>query len=393
MSRKKIFSVQNLSLLLLILASAAAYVLVKTRPVAQRRPMSAMIPVVLTTGFEPVTTSITVRCMGTVIADAEAALEAEVSGRITAVHPDLLEGRRVKKGDLLIALDDRDYELAIERAAAALLRAESTLRIEEGSQAVAKHEMELIGKESLLDPAYQDLMLRVPQLKAAQAEVGTARAHLAAARLNLERTRIRAPFDAVILEVNGREGDLARPGKPLVKLAASNRFFVRTSLPVSALDAFPPEEGKRYTARMVSIDGAVREGYLHQLLPDLSAQGRMARLLVSIEDPLNPENGRPLLLNESVRVELNGRSVDEVCLIERRYLRDGPSVWMLDPQEKLRICPAVMVQGYDDHVLVKMDLPPEALTQGWQMVASDIPAPVQGMQLRVHKEEHGEAVR
>jgi hypothetical protein len=44
-------------------------------------------------------------------------------------------------------------------------------------------------------------------------------------------------------------------------------------------------------------------------------------------------------------------------------------------------------------VLVKMDLPPEALTQGWQMIASDIPAPVQGMQLRVQPEDHKEAVR
>lgn len=389
MNLKKLFSKRLAGILLVLLASVAAVILVKTRPVAQRRPMSSMIPVVLATGLQPMTTSVTVRCMGTVIADVEAALEAQVSGRITDVHPELLEGTLVRQGEVLITIDASDYVLAVERAAAALLRAESSLRSEEGSQAVAKHEMELIRGGAEVDPAYQDLMLRVPQLKAAQADVETARVNLAAAQLDLERTQIKAPFDAVILAVSGREGDIARPGRTLLRLAASNRFFVRASVPVDTLGAFPPGD-KRYTARVVLIDGGVREGVLHQLLPDLSAQGRMARLLVSVEQPLAPGSGRPLLLNEYVRLELDGREVDEVFLIDRRYLRDGESVWMLDEEERLRICPAVAVQGYDDHMLVQIDLPPDFSARGWQMIISGIPAPVEGMQVRLYADREEE---
>jgi len=327
---------------------------------------------------------VVVQCMGTVIADREASLEAEVNGRITEISPGLIEGSLVSQGDVLITIDPRDYELAVDEARAALQRAESNLRLEEGSQAVSKHEMELIGAGTKVDPAYQDLMLRKPQLKAAQADINTAKANRDAAQLKLDRTQIRAPFDAVVQAVNVSAGDFARSGKPLLKLVARDRLFVRASLPVGSLELFPDLGNTKYPVRITLADGAVRAGLLYKLLPDLSEGGRMARVLIAVDRPFDGEASRSLLLDEFVRVEITGREVENVCLIDRTTLRDGSVIWMIDPVERLHVCPAELVQGYTDQVLVRA-----AFSNDWKLITSDIPAPVDGMQLRIYSEKEG----
>ncbi|MCU0858559.1 MAG: efflux RND transporter periplasmic adaptor subunit [Pontiellaceae bacterium] len=380
MNKERLLKVIGPALLMAALLMAAVFML--TTPEAEQEDVPSIVPVVEWVELQPVTTAIVVQCMGTVIADREAGLEAEVSGRITGVQDGLVEGSRVRQGDVLITIDPRDYELALEEARAALQRAESSLRLEEGSQAVSKHEMDLIGAGTEVDAAYQDLMLRKPQLQTAQANVTTAKANLAAAQLKLDRTQIRAPFDAWVQAVNVSEGDMARSGKILVKLVALDRLFVRASLPVSSLAQFPAFGHVTYPARITLADGVVCEGSLHQMLPDLSDAGRMARVLIEIFS--NAEVLRPLLLGEVATVEISGQKVYGVCLIDRTYLRDGPVLWMMSPDERLHVCPAELVQGYADTVLVR-----SAFSNDWKLITSDIPAPVDGMQLRVFNGKEG----
>lgn len=363
---------------LLTAGVVAAVILAKTKPQAQRQKMSAMIPVVETAELTTVRVPVTVNCMGTVIADREVSLQAEVSGQVVSVMTGLVEGALVRKGDVLLTIDPRDYMQAAAQAEALLHSAQSSLRLEEGGQAVALHEMELIGKEIPVDDAYQDLMLRVPQMQAARSAVESAQAALTKARLNLERTEIIAPFDAVVKAVNVDVGDYAVPSKVLAELVAADRYFVRASLPVGSLGLFPGIGETDFAADVVLTDGAARNGSLYKLLPDLSGQGRMARVLIAVENPRDPEYGRPMLLGEAVRVTLTGKTVDGVCLIDRSHLRDGSVVWMIDPDHKLHILPAETVQGYADRVLVRV-----VFSNDWKLVTSDIPAPVENMQLNV----------
>jgi len=370
--------------LLIVGAIVVAVVLVKMKPKAERKAMSSMIPVVELIDLIPVSTSTVVQCMGMVIADRETSLEAEVSGRITAVHPGLVEGGLVSQGDVLITMDSRDYELAVDEARAALQRAESSLRLEEGSQAVSQHEMALIGADTQIDPAYQDLMLRKPQLQTAQANVDSARANLAAAQLKLDRTQICAPFDAVVQAVSVSEGDTARSGKMLVKLVARDRLFIRASLPVSSLSEFPNLGDVSYPAQMIFADGVKCGGTLHKILPDLSEGGRMARVLIAVNRPFDGETVRPLLLDEMASVEIAGRTVENVFLMDRSSLRDGSVLWMMAPDERVRICPAELVQGYADDVLVR-----SVFSNDWKLIISDLPAPVDGMKVRVYAAPEG----
>lgn len=375
--KKRIYA--GACVLLLFAGVLGAGILVRTRPQPQRQRMPSMLPVVEVAGVSPVSTSVTIRCLGTVRADREVALQAEVGGKVVAARDGLVEGAVVREGDLLLSIDPVNYELAVAQAEASLHTAESSLRMEEGRQSAARHERSLIGQDTQLDIAYDDLMLREPQLKTARAAVDTARALLEKARQDLNRTQIRAPFDGVIRQVDAHAGDVAMAGRTLLRIAAVDRFFVQASLPISALSFFDAIGETEYPAEVILPCGNMRRGTLYRLLPDLSAQGRMARVLVAVERPWD-EGARPLLLGEVVRVNLSGRPVDGAYRIERSALRDGPALWMLDGSQRLRMIPAEVIQGYDDDALVHAEFPPD-----WKLVVSDISAPVEGMKLQVQE--------
>jgi RND family efflux transporter MFP subunit len=285
----------------------------------------------------------------------------------------LIEGERISKGDVLIEIEAADYELALAKAEATLLTAQSKLRIEQGQQDVVRKELELMGDDK--SDAYRDLTLREPQLKSAEAEVKSAQLAVESAKLNLDRTKIRAPFDAVVVSRTADVGDYAQNTK-LAELASIDRYYIRASIPLSALEPLPEIGTTPYPAEVILSDGSVRTAQTSKLLPGLTEKGRMARILLTVEDPYDSK-GRPLLLNEYVRVHIAGETVEGAALLPRKYLRDGNLVWAIDNENKLSILPAEVLQGYADDVLVRIQGPSKL-----EVVTTDLPAAVDGMQLR-----------
>ncbi|MDF7801914.1 efflux RND transporter periplasmic adaptor subunit [Pontiellaceae bacterium B1224] len=362
--------------LLLLGSIFGAIVFVKTKPVAERRRgMSSMISVVETMPLTIANRPLQVDCLGTVIPDKQATLQAEVTGRIVAVADNLVEGNHVKKGDILVEIESADYELALALAEANLLTAQSDLRIEEGQQDVVRNELDLMDSEQTEN--YRDLLLREPQLKSAQAAVKSAELAVESAQLDLERTKIRAPFDAVIVSSDADIGDYAQSSTTLIELAATDRYFIRASVALSALDSLPMLGRQTYSAEVILSDGSTRPAQTHRLLPDLSETGRMARILLAVNSPYADGESRPLLLDEVVRVSITGEMVENATLIPRKYLRDGNVVWTIDADNKLHVLPAELLQGYTDEVLIRIDT-----ENGMELITSDLISSVDGMQLR-----------
>jgi len=376
MKKNKRFSAVLIGVGLLVIGIVGAIAFVKTKPQAKRNSsMSSMVPVIETVQLSVSSLPRIVEGLGTVIADKLATMQSEVSGRIVAVSDTLVEGGRVRNGEVLIEIEASDYQLALAKAEASLLDAQSNLRLEEGNQAVARHEMTLIGED--VDEAYKDLMLREPQLKSAQAAVKSAQATLDSARLDLERTEIKAPFDAVIVSVDADVGDYAQPSTKLVELAATDRYFIQASVPLSSLEPLPMLGETPYSVAVTLSDQTTRAAQTYKLLPDLTETGRMAQLLLTVDHPYDSAESRPLLLNEVVRFRVQGEMAEGVSLIPRTQLRDGDVIWMIDGENKLRIIPADVLQGYADEVLVRIEG-----SEGMEVVTTDIAAAVEGMQLR-----------
>src|SRR5690606_18073524 len=102
-------------------------------------------------------------------------------------------------------------------------KAESDLKLEHGRQEIAKQEWELIGDGRPASEA--DLPLRKPQLDSAKWNLDAAESSLKRARLNLSRTSIRAPMDAVVVSEQVERGQVVAPGFQIGSLMGVEQFW------------------------------------------------------------------------------------------------------------------------------------------------------------------------
>lgn len=359
----------------------------RNKPRTVRQPPAPQVPVVEILRLCPTNERVVIEAMGLAIPAREVRLQPEVSGRIVHVHPQLVEGGIIREGEVLVRIEDRTYRAAQARAQAALKTAQSSYRIEEGQQQLAKEDWALMQQLAPEMAADQALALREPQRDSAQAAVESAQAALDEATFNLEHTVITAPFDAAVVSADAEIGARAAPGTVLAHLVGTKAGWVRASIPVDQLEwlQFRGGPGGRGSAAVIYLQGGQdRQGEVIRRLPDLELNARMARILVEVKDPLALEHGQaaPLLLNDYVRLAIEGAELKEVYDIPRKALRDGHEIWLMDGQGTLRMHPITLVWGNREHVAVRASLPPEP-----QLIISELAAPVEGMAIRAQGAE------
>lgn len=377
---------------LLVLAGclALAAALLATGPKAARAPRPKQARLVEVTPAEVRSERTVVEAMGMAMPAREIALESEVAGRVVEVSPDFAPGGRFAEGAVMLRLDPRDYELTVRQRESDLARARAGLQLEQGNQSIARQEFEVLG-EAIRDED-RDLVLRKPQLDSAQAMVAAAEAALGEARLALGRATLRAPFDAMVRMRAVELGARVAPGAPVATLVDTSAYWVELSLPVSQLRfvSLPGPKGEPGSPVRISDPsawgpGVAREGRVIRLLGDIEPEGRMARLLVEVPDPLAllPENaGEPaLLVGAYVRGEIEGAPLDGVVSLDRALLRDGDRVWVMNEKHELEIRQVEVTFRGNEHVLVSSGLAP-----GERIVVSELSAPVEGMLLRTADE-------
>ena len=152
---------------------------------------------------------------------------AHGGGQIVAVSDSFREGGFFDQGDELLRIDPRDYEIAVTVAEAELASAKAALAEEQARARIAERDWQQFGGDR---SAASRTMLREPQLAAAQAAVKAAAAQLARARLDLERTRITAPYAGRVLEQNVDIGQYVTTGTELARIYATDYAEVRLPL-------------------------------------------------------------------------------------------------------------------------------------------------------------------
>ncbi|MFO8074347.1 MAG: efflux RND transporter periplasmic adaptor subunit [Polyangia bacterium] len=331
----------------------------------------------------------TIGSMGVVVPAREVTVVLQVSGRAVEVSPDLVPGGRVREGQLLARIDPRDYDLAIRQQRAAVTSAEMELATERARKEVAEREWSLIADELRPSEEGRKLALREIQIETAEAALDSARSGLDQARLARSRTAVRAPFDAVVIEEMVDEGQVLGPSSKVATLVDSTRFWVRATVPMDRLPwiSLPDEDGEGGSRVLVSQrvgpgDVVERRGRVVRLLGDLDELGKMARLLIEVSDPLGPEGGGgaelPLLLGAYVNAEIEGPELKDVVSVPRTALRDRDRLWIKRDGE-LAIETIEVVWTTEQRVFVRGDV-----SVGEQVVTSRIPAPVEGMPLKVN---------
>jgi RND family efflux transporter MFP subunit len=369
---------------LAILAAAAqiSWTLYFSAPVAERQARPRVPRLVEVVEVHPVTQGPMIEAWGEVTASRTLSLRPEVGGTVVELSDNLTPGSLVSRGDVLIRLDDRELTHAVARADAEMRQIEARISIEEGQHERARRDLERL--PAGLTDSQRNLVLRIPQMEALQAELAAAEAAREQALVALSHTVIRAPFDAVVISEQVAAGAALSPGVEAAVLVATDRFDVLLAVPVAALDWINPQAGQilRLTQPGVWPEGSFREGRVERLTAGLRATGRMAELVVTIEDPLArlPENrGKPrLLLGSFLRAVGEGRKVADAVALDRAYLRDNDTVWVMAPDGMLEIRPVEVGWRGAEQVLISGGLAP-----GDRVVTTPLAVVAPGMELRV----------
>jgi RND family efflux transporter MFP subunit len=381
-----------LPLAVLFAGGKATLHLVETAPKAERRSSSTRNARLVEVRPAIVSSESTlVQANGTVKPARMIQLQPRVSGEVIEVSNELIPGGLFREEDLILRIDPTDYELIVRQRAGELANAESTYQLELGNQSIAQREYELLG-ESILEED-RDLVLRQPQLRTVEAAIDIAKAVLEKAKIDLERTTIRAPFNAMVESYDIDLGAQVATSTSLATLVGTDEYWIELSVPVDDLKWIRiPRAANDGLGSLVRLyneaawgPGVYRTGRVTRLAGSLEVEARMARLIVSVPDPLGLEMehaGAPrLLINAYVNVEIEGRVLENVISVPRRLLRDGDTVWILNDENRLDIRPVTVVFRGRNGILLS-----GGIAKGERIVITDLAAPVAGMPLRTEND-------
>lgn len=382
---------------ILIAGIAITTLIFSTEPEAKTEGASietAMLVDVITVkvgSYEP-----TISATGTVQPVEDITLSPLVSGQIINRDPAFTPGGFVKKNQPLLQIDPSDYRNTLELRKSELLQSKTTLDTEMGRQQIAEQDLMLITNDSLfkdnpLSADERQLILRQPQLNAVKATIVGAKASVDQAQLNLERTTIRAPFDAHILSQNVTAGSQVGPGDDLGRLVGTEYYWVTATVPVSKLQwlHFPENDKDRGSEVLIKNSTAwpeeqYREGYLDKEIGALDGQTRLARVLVKVADPLAKNTdleGKPkLMIGTFVEVDIQANKLDNVVRLSRDYIRSNATVWVMK-EGKLEIREVDIVLTDNDYAYIR-----KGLEKGEQIVITDLSTVSNGIGLRTRSE-------
>lgn len=270
---------------------------------------------------------IKVRRTGQVQASLVSQLVSRANGQIVWVSDSFTTGASFQSEDLLVQLDDSEYrnEVAIQQAA--LTEALQALEEENAQVEQALQAWKISGRSG--EP--NDRVKRVPQLKAAQAKVKSARASLRRANENLQKTKITAPFDGQIVSTSANLGQYINTGSALAQLKSTQPPELRIAInqrEVNYIDL--PNSGQQGALiRLLKTDNHSDQdqgditGQINHVETELNAATQQLIALAQLDRHIS------LLPGQYVQSEIMGRELKDVLVIPNSAIYQGSYVYLV----------------------------------------------------------------
>ncbi|MGJ8691011.1 MAG: efflux RND transporter periplasmic adaptor subunit [Thalassotalea sp.] len=314
-----------------------------------------------------------VKSHGVVKAKFETELVAQVSGELIELSADFVRGAFVKKGQVLAKIDPNDYQAALINAEAILASAKASLEQEIAHGKVAEHEWKRIKASSPTQ-----LSLRKPQLAKELSNVKAAEAGVLIAKRNLERTEIKAPYDALIENRSLGLGAYISKGVMIGRVMATDIAEIRLPVAENQL-RFLVEQGRAANVEITgSYAGEVTTWQAEIVRSEgvIDQQSRMNYLVAEIKDPYGLVDGKKAIrFGSYINAQIVGETVTNVAVIPRYLLLDN-GVPVLDNDNKLRFVDVEIIRQEGKNIIVA-----NGLENGDQLITSALDYPLHGMQL------------
>lgn len=371
---------------MIILSLAVVVILAMNRPAPDKRepPETAML--VETMPARVSQENFTVTSQGTVRPRTRTSIVSEVSGMLVELNDDFVAGGFFEAGEMLARIDPSDYEAALLQAEAELASAQATLADEKARSEQARRDWQRLHSN---EGEPNDLVLRLPQLQGARAAVQAAEAAVMRARRNLERTRIRLPYDGLVTERQVDLGQYVSPGSTLgvafavdiaeVRLPLSDRDTAYLDLPEPGR---PGQTGPTVTLA-AEVDGtpATWQGRIVRTEGVVDESTRLTYAVARVTDPyglLGERRGTPLQMGTFVNARIEGESSAGLISLPRTTVHAGDRVYVANAEDKLEIRDVAVIRSTPEKVYVA-----DSLEAGERIVTTAIQTPIPGMALRI----------
>ncbi|WP_430734726.1 efflux RND transporter periplasmic adaptor subunit [Halodesulfovibrio aestuarii] len=330
-SRKKVLINAVVFTLMITLGIGGYMFFMGSKPKVAKKAAIKKIAAVTVRHLEKGSVSMQIKGTGVVIPAREVELKPEVSGTIAWTAPQFAAGGIIKKGQVILRIDTRDYDIALRKSKSTLETAKADLMMEEGQQRVAKEGIRLLDESKSAAKYSTALALRKPQLITAKAELEKAKADVELAELNVSRCTLRAPFDVMIQETGANLGSRVTTSSTVATLVGIDEYWVETAVPVDRLENLGLSRNS-ITAKVVRQGGTSQwAGKVLRLTGTLTESTRLARVIVSIIDPrgLRSQNfSMPLMLGDYVDVIIEGNTIQSAYKIPRDLVHNENEIWV-----------------------------------------------------------------
>ncbi len=380
-----------IGIILVVFTFVAIGTLMFLKPKPPQRVQLPPTPLVETINVSSDIQQFTVDSQGPVQPKLNSNIVAEVSGRISNVSKNFRVGAFVKEGETLFIIDKANYVANLRSAEATLAQAKASYQDAKARSDQAKKDWEKIGRGQA-----NDLVLKIPQLNQAKANVQSAEANLLRAQRDLARTNVKAPYSALIKSKQVDLGQYVNVGFTVanlygtdtaeVRLPLADRELAFLQLPEQGIEASYPNvvltgvyAGKPHTwsGKVIRTEGVVEEN------------NRLTYLVAEISDPYNlssKNSSTPLRYGTFVNAEIEGITQDGLIVLPRAALVNKDQVLVISQESKISLITVNIVRGDKDYVYID-----DGIEEGSEVVITPIENPINGMLVKRVSEAEAEA--
>lgn len=281
--------------------------------------------------------TLNVESFGIASAKNSTEISTQIDGQIIEIKDNFYAGGFVKKGDVLAIVDSSDYKTALIEAEANLASALASLEQEKAQGEVVKHEWQN-AKNRTGSPSA--LSLRKPQLDQELASVKYSEAQMMKAKRNLERTKIRAPYDGIIEKRKINIGTYVRIGENIGKINDTSTAEVR--IPITDKDfKYLSQGGIGATVRLTGSALGHKVDWVGKINNDervVDHKTRMTYLVAHVNDPYNisgHSDKLALRFGTYLTVTVSGKTLPQVSKVKSSLIKDN-SLALLDSESRLQ---------------------------------------------------------
>ena len=307
-------------------------------------------------------------------------LISQVSGQIVKAANEFVDGGIIKAGSPLVWIDDRDYKLAVISAESRVAQASKLLEREIAESELAKNDWEELGIGEA-----SPLTLRIPQLKEAEAAEKAALADLEKAKLNLERTVVKLPFQGIIRQKKTGVGQFVGTGSILATAFSTEEVLIALPLTDTELSylglPLAYEEEMIFSGPKVNFYSLVsnkNSEWTGRIVRTAGSIDPLTRLVYVYAEVINPyQQSPPLAIGMFVDAVIEGKTIKDGFLIPNSAINNNSKIYIINKSDNLEIREIEVLGTENDNVIIKGEI-----SEGERVVVSPLNNAKDGMALK-----------